>query len=221
MADWDPWYLNANPGPYYPCLTQSGTPPTFDNDQGSAATPNVAKRNNSIATVQDLTPSSSYTCVGSAGALSWNATTKVLTANGTIFIAGNTSSFGAGSTQTIEPRLFYVYVPYRDQNAIPLFDTGLADFNYPQLFTENRFVGGDRFGDANQATLALTSRILQADGQEAIRATVGQTFRPLRGLSVLARQDRSPARQSPDATAQSSCTSSQWRADRHALNFEA
>jgi LPS-assembly protein len=88
----------------------------------------------------------------------------------------DTSSFGAGSTQTIEPRLFYVYVPYRDQNAIPLFDTGLADFNYPQLFTENRFVGGDRFGDANQATLALTSRILQADGQEAIRATVGQRY---------------------------------------------
>jgi LPS-assembly protein len=88
----------------------------------------------------------------------------------------DTTSFGAGSTQTIEPRLFYVYAPYRDQNAIPLFDTALADFNYPQLFTENRFVGGDRFGDANQATLALTSRILQADGQEAIRATVGQRY---------------------------------------------
>lgn len=88
----------------------------------------------------------------------------------------DTSSFGTGSTQTLEPRLFYVYVPYRNQDAIPLFDTGLADFNYPQLFTENRFVGGDRFGDANQATLALTSRILQADGQEAIRATVGQRY---------------------------------------------
>jgi LPS-assembly protein len=88
----------------------------------------------------------------------------------------DTSSFGQGSTQTLEPRLFYVYVPYRDQNAIPIFDTGLADFNYPQLFTENRFVGGDRFGDANQATLALTSRVLQADGQEAIRATLGQRY---------------------------------------------
>jgi LPS-assembly protein len=88
----------------------------------------------------------------------------------------DTSSFGAGSTQTLEPRLFYVYVPYRNQDAIPLFDTALTDFNYPQLFTENRFVGGDRFGDANQATLALTSRVLQADGQEAIRATVGQRY---------------------------------------------
>jgi Tfp pilus assembly protein PilX len=87
--DWDPWYLNANPGPYYGCLQTSGTPPTFDNDQGAATAPNAAKRNNSIPTVQDLTPSSSYSCKGSAGELSWNASTHVLTANGTIFIDGS------------------------------------------------------------------------------------------------------------------------------------
>ena len=62
--------------------------------------------------------------------------------------------FGQSLTQTLEPRLFYVYVPYRNQDQIPLFDTALADFNYAQLFTENRFVGGDRFGDANQMTVA-------------------------------------------------------------------
>jgi LPS-assembly protein len=84
--------------------------------------------------------------------------------------------FGAGSTQTLEPRLFYVYVPYRNQDAIPIFDTALADFNYAQLFTENRFVGGDRFGDANQATLALTSRFLRNSGQEALRATIAQRY---------------------------------------------
>jgi len=84
--------------------------------------------------------------------------------------------FGAGSTQTLEPRLFYVYVPFRNQDAIPIFDTALADFNYAQLFTENRFVGGDRFGDANQATLALTSRFLRNDGQEALRATIAQRY---------------------------------------------
>ena len=88
-VDWDAWYLNSNPGPYYGCLTTSGTPPTFDNDQGSATAPNVAKRNNSVTTVQDLTPSTSYTCRGSGGELSWNASTKVLTANGTIFIDGS------------------------------------------------------------------------------------------------------------------------------------
>src|SRR5205823_5994545 len=83
---------------------------------------------------------------------------------------------GQPLTQTLEPRFFYVLVPYRNQDHIPLFDTTLADFNYPQLFTENRFVGGDRFGDANQATLALTTRFLQGDGQERFRGTLGQRF---------------------------------------------
>src|SRR5690242_6030864 len=84
--------------------------------------------------------------------------------------------FGQAATQTLEPRLFYVYVPYHNQDDIPLFDTALADFNYPQLFSENRFVGGDRFGDANQLTAALTSRFLYGNGQEGLRATIGQRY---------------------------------------------
>lgn len=84
--------------------------------------------------------------------------------------------FGRDLTQTLEPRLFYVYVPYRNQDRIPLFDTALADLNFPQLFSENRFVGGDRFGDANQVTAALTTRFLESGGQEALRATIGQRF---------------------------------------------
>src|SRR5207253_353466 len=84
--------------------------------------------------------------------------------------------FGENLTQTLEPRLFYVRVPFRNQDQMPLFDTALADFNYAQLFSENRFAGGDRFGDANQVTLALTTRFLQSGGQEAFRATVGQRY---------------------------------------------
>jgi len=83
---------------------------------------------------------------------------------------------GAGGRQTLEPRLFYVYAPYRDQSQLPLFDTFLADFNYAQLFSENRFVGGDRFGDANQLTWAITSRLLNAQGAELLRATIGQRY---------------------------------------------
>jgi LPS-assembly protein len=83
---------------------------------------------------------------------------------------------GEGSIQTLEPRLYYVYAKYVNQDEIPIFDTGLADYNYAQLFTENRFVGGDRFGDAKQVTLALTSRYLEPGGQEALRATVGQRY---------------------------------------------
>jgi len=84
--------------------------------------------------------------------------------------------FGESLTQTMEPRLYYVYVPYKNQDHLPVFDTALADFSYPQLFTENRFSGGDRFGDANQVTFALTSRFLHANGQEAFRATIGQRY---------------------------------------------
>ncbi len=84
--------------------------------------------------------------------------------------------FGATFTQTLEPRLFYVYVPYREQSQLPLFDTALADFNYAQLFNENRFVGGDRFGDANQITWALTSRALTGGGAERFRVTLGQRY---------------------------------------------
>ena len=80
-------------------------------------------------------------------------------------------------TQTLEPRLYYLYVPVRDQSLIPAFDTGIADFNFAQIFSENRYSGGDRIGDANQATAMLTSRILdQQTGAEVIRAAFGQRF---------------------------------------------
>jgi LPS-assembly protein len=83
---------------------------------------------------------------------------------------------GTRLTQTLEPRVYYNYVPYRNQDQAPLFDTALADFNYAQLFTENRFVGGDRFGDANQITWAVTSRLLGAGGVEMMRAAIGQRY---------------------------------------------
>jgi LPS-assembly protein len=84
--------------------------------------------------------------------------------------------FGQSATQTFEPRAFYVYAPFRGQSQIPLFDTNLADFNYSQIFSENRFAGGDRFGDANQLTLAATSRVLNANGEELLRGTLGQRY---------------------------------------------
>ena len=83
---------------------------------------------------------------------------------------------GESFVQTLEPRLFYVHIPFRDQSRIPVFDTGLADFNYANIFTENRFAGNDRFGDANQLTAAVTTRVLGTTGQELLRATIGQRF---------------------------------------------
>lgn len=79
--------------------------------------------------------------------------------------------------QTLEPRLFYLYVPDRDQQNIPLFDTTEVDRSYAWLFLENRFTGGDRVGDANQLTAAVTTRLLNTDsGQERLRASVGQIY---------------------------------------------
>jgi LPS-assembly protein len=84
------------------------------------------------------------------------------------------SLFGKSTTQTLEPRLFYVYTPYENQDEIPLFDTGRSGFNYAQLFSENRYVGLDRVSDANQLTAALVSRFIQEDGAERLRLAFGQ-----------------------------------------------
>ena len=105
-----------------------------------------------------------------------NATVPWFSVDSGMVFDRDASLFGDSVQQTLEPRLFYVYAPYRNQDALPIFDTALADFNYPQLFNENRFSGGDRFGDANQLTVALTSRLLQSNGQERMRATIGQRY---------------------------------------------
>jgi LPS-assembly protein len=73
--------------------------------------------------------------------------------------------------------VFYLYVPFRDQDDIPRFDTGRYTFGFAQLFRENRFSGADRVGDANQVSLAVTSRLLAADsGRELVRGTIGRIF---------------------------------------------
>jgi LPS-assembly protein len=96
--------------------------------------------------------------------------------------------------QTLEPRLYYLYVPYRDQSKIPLFDTGLADFNYAQIFSENIFDGGDRIADANQLTVAATSRLLSpGSGAEMYKATVGQVYY-FKGQQVTLNDNVTPVR---------------------------
>lgn len=92
-----------------------------------------------------------------------------------LFLERDVQLRGSAYTQTLEPRLYYLYVPYRDQSRLPNFDSALADFSYAQMFTENQFVGGDRINDANQLTFALTSRLLDpGSGNEWLRAAIGQ-----------------------------------------------
>jgi LPS-assembly protein len=78
-------------------------------------------------------------------------------------------------TQTLEPRVVYSYVPYRNQDSLPIFDTGLPDLNLTELFRTNRYVGEDRIGDANQVALALTTRLFDhTSGAQYLTATIGQ-----------------------------------------------
>ncbi len=82
--------------------------------------------------------------------------------------------FDAHYTQTLEPQVQYLYVPYEDQSNIPLFDTANRSLAFSNLFTLNRFTGSDRIGDANQVASALTSRLLNEDGRPIADAGIGQ-----------------------------------------------
>lgn len=109
--------------------------------------------------------------------VSANRTLPIFSLDSGLAFERQANLFGQALTQTLEPRLYYLYVPYKDQSRMPIFDSGEADFNFAQIFSENRFAGGDRISDANQATLALTSRFIEAEtGQERLRATVAQRY---------------------------------------------
>ena len=86
----------------------------------------------------------------------------------------DTHLFGNDYTQTLEPRLYYRRVPYRNQNDLPLFDTQPLTFDFWQMFTTNSYSGADRQENANNLTVALTTRLLDANGDEKISASFGQ-----------------------------------------------
>jgi LPS-assembly protein len=88
----------------------------------------------------------------------------------------NTTLFGNKSIQTLEPRIYYLRVPYRDQSDIPIYDTSIATFNFAQAFDENIFSGGwDRIANANQVTVGLTTRWLDEDtGFERLSLSAAQ-----------------------------------------------
>lgn len=132
--------------------------------------------------------------------------------------------------QTLEPRLFYLRVPYREQDDLPRFDTQPLSFSWPGLFRENRFSGADRQADAHQVTVAVSSRLLDArDGNERLAASLGRILHldPPR-----VRLPGEPAAD-PDGSAYvaeldwrisdawSLSTSQQWNPDRRATELSA
>jgi LPS-assembly protein len=89
----------------------------------------------------------------------------------------DTSFFGKAALQTLEPRAYYLRVPYRNQSQYPVYDTTLADFSFSTAFQENIFAGFDRIANANQATFALSTRWLDANsGFERLQLGIAQQF---------------------------------------------
>ena len=119
----------------------------------------------------------SLTDQGAGIASSQSRTLPTLSIDSGLFFDRETNWFGANLEQTLEPHLYYLYTPYEDQSSLPVFDTGELGLSFGNLFSENRFSGPDRVGDANQLTAALTTRTLDGDsGTELFRTSVGQTL---------------------------------------------
>lgn len=93
----------------------------------------------------------------------------------TVYFDRKTSFFGRNVNQTLEPRIFYLYTPFKDQSDQPIFDTSVTDQSLSRIFAENRYSGLDRVGDANQLTLAVTSRFYdELTSEELFSVTGGQ-----------------------------------------------
>lgn len=104
--------------------------------------------------------------------------------------------FGQDYIQTLEPRLYYVYTPYHNQDFAPIFDTAEADFGLAEIYTPNTFVGNDRIADANRLTAGLTTRFINpATGDERARFVIAQQYY-FRASASRSRRARSRARRS-------------------------
>jgi LPS-assembly protein len=115
---------------------------------------------------------SKQSVAGSPGNIS--RTLPIVSLDSGMFFEKNVNLGGSPMLHTLEPRLFYLYIPYKNQSNIPLFDTAQYDFVFASLFRENRFAGSDRIQDANQVSLALTSRLVDsATGREKLKLSVG------------------------------------------------
>ncbi|RQW19696.1 LPS-assembly protein LptD [Rhodobacteraceae bacterium CH30] len=102
-------------------------------------------------------------------------TTPTFSVDSGLYFERESEFAGSAHTQTLEPRLYYVNIPYRDQSKLPNFDSSINDFDWTQLFSENRYSGWDRINEANQLTAAVTSSYIDNDsGLERLRVGIGQ-----------------------------------------------
>jgi LPS-assembly protein len=118
--------------------------------------------------------------VSENGETNINRTVPLFSLDSGVVFERDTKFRNENFVQTLEPRIYYLYVPFRNQSdrIFPNFESAEMDFSFAQIFTENRFSGHDRINDANEVTLALTSRLIESTtGNERLRLAVGQRVR--------------------------------------------
>lgn len=104
-------------------------------------------------------------------------TVPIVDVHSGLYFDRNLDLFNTSYEQTLEPELYYLYVPYRNQNNIPNFDSGIIPFSYSQLFSDNRFSSIDRLGDANQVSFSLTTRFINNNtGNQKFRFSIGDIY---------------------------------------------
>ncbi len=114
----------------------------------------------------------------SSGANTFTRSVPSLSLDSGLVYEREVSYFGRSLRQTLEPRAFYVNTPYRDQSLLPNYDSGVNDFNFATIYTENAFVGNDRISDSNLLTFGVTTRLLNPDtGAEVARFGMAQRLR--------------------------------------------
>ena len=112
------------------------------------------------------------------GARSADSVVPTLSVDSGLVFERQARFFERNLIQTLEPRAFYVYTPFRNQSQLPNYDTASNDFNFATIYTENAFVGHDKISDNNLLTLGVTTRFLDADtGAQLARFGIAQRLR--------------------------------------------
>ena len=128
------------------------------------------------------------------GATSFNRVLPTFSLDSGLVFERDTRWFGRNVLQTLEPRAFYARTSYKNQDVLPLYDSGATDFNLSTIFSENPYVGQDRLVDNNALTLGLSSRLFDAgSGAEMLRLGAAQRIRFADQQVVLPGQARATA----------------------------
>lgn len=172
VADWDAWYLNAAPGPYYPCAISSGTPPVFDTDQYAAPSPSATHRNGTLNAVPfNLTPITSYRCKNAGGEISWDAQKQTLTLNGTVYIDGSAYIANGAVNQYQGVGSLYLSGTFLLKNSqlCAGVSAGTCDVRNWNPNTEMMVIVAD--GNGGQVNLGDSIQLVSATFQGALYAT--------------------------------------------------